>query len=94
MGINNQNNRRTPFNLLIQQPRENEHSKCRSISIWQLAFDQNLLVPGGTMVIDNAMMGGFAYLPDHDYAPGLGIKNMNEYLISRDDIFKVSLTSL
>ena len=46
------------------------------------------------MVIDNAMMGGFAYLPDHDYAPGLGIKNMNEYLISRDDIFKVSLTSL
>ena len=53
-------------------------------------MDKGLLAPRGTIVLDNAMMGGHAYMPESPSPNGIAIRNCVEYLQSRDDIFRVS----
>jgi hypothetical protein len=55
-------------------------------------MSKDLLVKGGTIVFDNAFMGGHAYNPESTNEHGLAIRKCNEYLKSRDDIFRVSKT--
>ena len=48
----------------------------------------NLLAPGGTIALDNALSGGRSYMtdtPDDD-----GIKDVNEIIATREDIYHVS----
>lgn len=52
-------------------------------------MDQGLLSPNGTIVFDNAMMGGHAYLPDTPQERGLAMRKVNEYLATREDLLKV-----
>ena len=55
-------------------------------------MDKNLLAKGGTIVFDNALMYGKAYSPESTDRNGLAIRQCNEYLKSRDDIFRVSIS--
>jgi predicted O-methyltransferase YrrM len=55
-------------------------------------MSKDLLAKGGTIVFDNSLMAGHAYNPESTNKIGLEIRKCNEYLKSRDDIFRVSKT--
>lgn len=48
----------------------------------------DLLAPGGTIAIDNALYHGKPYLPDTP--PNDGVTKFNDMIVSRDDIYHVS----
>lgn len=52
-------------------------------------MDQGLLSPNGTLVLDNAMMFGGAYVSGTCDEFGIGVRRCMEYLKTRNDIFKV-----
>lgn len=55
----------------------------------QIVMDRGLLLPNGTVVLDNAFMGGHAYLPESTQENGIAVRKINEYLATRDDLFRV-----
>lgn len=59
----------------------------------KLVVDQNILSPGGTVVVDNALIFGYVYIDDCTSGLGKGVKDLNDYLKTRDDLFRVSMKS-
>lgn len=49
----------------------------------------DLLAPGGTIAMDNALFGGKPYLSDTP--PNEGVTKCNDMIVTRDDIYYVSI---
>ncbi|KAL4219530.1 hypothetical protein ACF0H5_022106 [Mactra antiquata] len=56
---------------------------------FKTVLDKGLLSKRGTIVLDNALMGGHAYMKETTNKNGIAIRECNEYIQSRDDVVKV-----
>lgn len=59
------------------------------VSYFKTIMEKDLLAKGGTIIFDNALMYGGAYDLKSTNPNGLEIRKCNEYLKSRNDIFRV-----
>ncbi|XP_060569791.1 O-methyltransferase MdmC-like [Ruditapes philippinarum] len=64
-------------------------NKAGYVDYFKTVMRKDLLAKGGTIVFDNSLMAGHAYNPESTNKIGLEIRKCNEYLKSRDDIFRV-----